>query len=176
MDRTAPAVAPGVRGFDSVLAAEPAEGAGGDPQGLAGVLVARVYARHAFDPFFGDLFHIHPPFWMHMAAKGIADGDKTFAGAKKKAANSLSEPAAAKKKTVGKNPTVEKRSRYLLNLQVFPQLQDAGFFFVPAAGGRAGIPLCSVQRWGPAATRLHGLWNVREARGPGLQTRARAST
>jgi hypothetical protein len=69
-NRTTPAMAPGVRGFDPVLAAKAAEGAGGDSQRLAGVLIAGVYASHAFESFSGDLFHHISRYWMQILSSG----------------------------------------------------------------------------------------------------------
>jgi hypothetical protein len=74
MNRATPTVAPGVRGFDPVLAAEAAEGAGGDSQRLAGILVTGVDASHAFESFSGDLFHHIPRYWMHVLSSSIQFG------------------------------------------------------------------------------------------------------
>ncbi len=50
-------MASGMGRLDSVLPAQPTKGAGGDPQGPTGVLVAGVKTSGAFDALAGDLFH-----------------------------------------------------------------------------------------------------------------------
>ena len=50
--------AAGVGGLDAVLAADAAEAAGGDAQGLAGFLIAGVDAGGAFDAVQADFLHI----------------------------------------------------------------------------------------------------------------------
>jgi len=108
-------IAPGIGGLNTVLAAQAAEGPGGNTQSTARILVVTVDTSHSFNTFAVDPFHIHPPpLWMQVFGAS---------NRQKKAADPLVRTRSSKKNRRENSLRRESRLFYFLNLWNFPELQ-----------------------------------------------------